>query len=911
MSDHSPADYPHLVWRRLQHSEARGTPTRNVVPPQPPLRSNQRGHGQAVARQMEAAIQNVQQQQQASGIDATRLLVLEMEFLQASQREALEKLGLQIVDEEEARVPLESPYFPVPIKFQDEADRDRFAREIDSTSLGIERLQDVRGSNGSVSTRRLEVCFADPIQARSFWQDRELQERFRFDVNLTPPVRKSWVARHRVLVQFPDMAALDRFRLEQSTYANPTAHGALLPPGERSDLFDAIETVRARTPLDRTGERLRAEGVPDRPEFAIDVDLWHPGNAALVAEMIRSFQDLVRNAGGRVTDGPYTVAESVFLARVKGSRMTLDAIRNYSLVAVADLPPRMPVNPLTIFDPIEPPPAIQPPSTTAPLACVVDSGVLPGHPLLSGWVLDGRDFDSGDGTPVDLAGHGTHVAGIVVYGDVHACLREHRWEPRVRVLNAKVLRNNGGSAEFSDTSDERVESQLRTAICTIATEYGCRVFNLSLGHPDRPYRGGRQLPWAMVLDELARELNVVIVVSVGNVPNPQVPSAPTEQAFREAIREQLLTEEHDLIDPGTALLALTVGSIARTDRPFRHADDDDRRTPLAGSPCFGPSPFTRSGRLASSGAGVGRAIKPELVAFGGNYYAREGSGSWVRNDPMLGQPSTRHDFATGGRLLSAASGTSAAAPYVTHVAAIVEHALRFDTPGRSTTPSANLIRALVVHSATVPPDSQVWVGAGQSDALARCLRLLGYGMPDPFRAVRSTEQRVVLVAEDELEDGYYHVYEVEVPAEFLDLRARRTVKITLAYDPPVRGTRKEYLCRKFYFRFLIGVTLDQIVEAAQAGKDLKQPPLSPGIDSINDSTVQSAVYARTDPITTGRESDGTDSALWYVVVRSEQRLDTDEAPPQRYALVLSLEHSDQTIRLYQRIRERARIRRPG
>ena len=39
-----------------------------------------------------------------------------------------------------------------------------------------------------------------------------------------------------------------------------------------------------------------------------------------------------------------------------------------------------------------------------PLACVVDSGIVSGHPLLRDLVVDEEDFDSGEDTPVDREG---------------------------------------------------------------------------------------------------------------------------------------------------------------------------------------------------------------------------------------------------------------------------------------------------------------------------------------------------------------------------------------------------------------------------------------------------------------------------------------------------------------------------
>jgi hypothetical protein len=284
-----------------------------------------------------------------------------------------------------------------------------------------------------------------------------------------------------------------------------------------------------------------------------------------------------------------------------------------------------------------------------------------------------------------------------------------------------------------------------------------------------------------------------------------------------------------------------------------------------------------------------------------------GSDRWLTNDVLLGEPSLNLRHREQGRLLSASVGTSVAAPYVTHVCALVEDALRKLTRWRENRPSANLIRALTVHSAVVPPESEAWVGPTKN-ATERRLRLLGYGMPDVDRAIRSTDQRVVLLAEDNLEDKHYHIYELDIPAEFAKLKKKRHIRLTLAYDPPVRGTRKVYLVRKLYFRLIKGKTVEQIESFAAQGKDWEQPNLRPSVDWIKDGTVQSACFDGTKPQALAWE--GTDDAVnrWHVVVRSEPRLDSQELPPQRYALVVSFEHSDKSIQLYNKVRTRVNLR---
>ena len=193
--------------------------------------------------------------------------------------------------------------------------------------------------------------------------------------------------------------------------------------------------------------------------------------------------------------------------------------------------------------------------------------------MLSGIVVDERDFDSGEVT-VDKVGHGTHVAGIVAYGDIKHCLEIEAWEPKVRLLSAKVMKlvKIDGRPPCAGFADEtRVETQLKKAITTFSLEYGCRIFNLSLGNGACRYAQSGQLPWAYVLDELAKDLDIVIVVSAGNVTKPQIPLAKTAEEFQTKVREQLFTDEHLMIIRRESGNGFTVGSITKANRHHWHS----------------------------------------------------------------------------------------------------------------------------------------------------------------------------------------------------------------------------------------------------------------------------------------------------------------------------------------------------
>ena len=105
----------------------------------------------------------------------------------------------------------------------------------------------------------------------------------------------------------------------------------------------------------------------------------------------------------------------------------------------------------------------------------------------------------------------------------------------------------------------------------------------------------------------------------------------------------LLGDTAALLDPAPALNALTVGSLARHERNERWPDDPGYR-PVARTDQ--PSPFTRHG------PSVNRAIKPDLVDYGGNLIVNvRAGGRPAAGRQGVGELSTSRDFAAGAAIL--------------------------------------------------------------------------------------------------------------------------------------------------------------------------------------------------------------------------------------------------------------------
>ena len=131
----------------------------------------------------------------------------------------------------------------------------------------------------------------------------------------------------------------------------------------------------------------------------------------------------------------------------------------------------------------------------------------------------------------DIWGHGTKVAGIAAFGDVRECAERRAFDSPVRIISVKVVNDQG---QFDDVAT--IPDQMHTAIRELHGR-GCRIINISLGDMHRiPYDGGRVSSWAATLDTLARELDIVIVLSAGNcAKGDRAPWGPQAEGIRRPI----------------------------------------------------------------------------------------------------------------------------------------------------------------------------------------------------------------------------------------------------------------------------------------------------------------------------------------------------------------------------------------
>ena len=726
----------------------------------------------------------------------------------------------------------------------------------------------------------------------------------------------------RLVVQFEDESAINAFEGERALWESDDPSNGVLTYAQRRDLFACIEAIRQVSREDRCGQRLKkhlSEKLPlPTGLFIVNIDVWYNGDKAKISEIERQIKAGLGTQGSRLL-GDLFELPSLLLGRAYVNEFTLNVLLDMDIIALVDFPMgTMSTEQCELYVSDISPIIENNLNEDAPMAAILDSGIFSGNPMLSPLVVGEEDFDLTENTTSDLNGHGTGVAGIVAYGDFSS--REqptHVFKPLVRICNGKVMHDDNGYPCYIE--DKRPEQIIKEAIEFFHKEYHCRVFNLSSGNTDYIYNGGRQMPWAELIDQLIRELDIIVVVSAGNVSHPTIPDFSTRDELMSKCRNQLFLPEHRLIDPATTALGITVGSITRYSEP------DDARygiTRLSIAEKDYMSVFTRIGE------GVGGAIKPEFVDYGGNFALHQmprGESRWHDKDRLLMEPTLNH---TTDRVFKGYNGTSFAAPHVTHIAARLERALEEQT---GEPPSANLIKAMLATSAKYPASMREWVNSAQDPHFTgvkiprqeQRLRLVGYGKADDT-ILFSGEHQVTLFAEDALDLRSLHLYRIPVPSEFIEIKGNKRIAIGFAYDPPTRLSRKAYLANNLWievFRRLDEDLLLRFIEKkktedekmaediAKKFRNQYDAGFKPGAETLQNSTLQQRVWEK--------KAGGGADLLWkgnepyiYVLITGKEKFKhPDIEVPQKYALAITFSYdADTDIELHQKLQAGAKVK---
>lgn len=676
----------------------------------------------------------------------------------------------------------------------------------------------------------------------------------------------------------------------QSAATSPTQ-----PAVPLSGLIDRIEDIepygREDRITDELNELLESGDVPT----AVDVLIWPSQNITEARSRLKTVQEVVQQYGGNVLG--HDSAPTTTAARITCGITTLNALLELSPVASVRLPLAPMIEPSTWLSA-----QLKDFDLPAPLDAVVgiiDDGVATGHPLLSGLVIGQRDFPEVHRW-ADAGPHGTLVAGLAAYGGFESALLNGRLvdgttlPPPVRLVVARVLEPDPSSGPFTTrfATDASEHSTIAQAINWMHSEHGVRVFNLSITD-SKAYSGPHASLLTVTLDSLARDLDIVIIVAAGNSPIGRSGEATDGSHLAHSYPHYLRSEVNRLAEPATAANVLTVGSLAFSDAPATPsgASHVDERA-IAGP--GRPSPFTRLG------PGIVGKIKPEVMDHGGDVAFSSALGARPAD---LGLSVVSLNSDPGTHMFRAASGTSFAAARVSNLAA--------RTVARYPDASANLIRCLVGLSSAHPQEAESLMPSEEERYTA-----IGYGRPDLERATESDSQRVVMTYEGELACDSALVHEFPVPREFAIGAGQRFITVALAYDPPVRWQRRDYIAGLMDIALYRNVDPEQLADrlASRDAGDLPENRnlIRGNLRPTRTLAVGSTLIVRRWIVDSARALNPDDGDMYFAAVTHRARSWASglaEAPTtQRYALAVELWDRERLTNLYQTVQQQLQVR---
>lgn len=368
---------------------------------------------------------------------------------------------------------------------------------------------------------------------------------------------------------------------------------------------------------------------------------------------------------------------------------------------------------------------------------ILDTGVNPVHPLLAPALPPQRCHTiRSDWDVNDHDGHGTKMAGVVLYGDLEGILDDKSPVNLTTEIESVVVTAPTGKPPVP------AHVALREAVQIAEQEDHPRVFCLAATAPGDS-DDGRQTSTSASVDKLAwndGDATRLFCVAAGNVRTSAF--EPYQISHYDA-----RNEDHRLESPGQALNALTVG--AATEK----CPDDLAVVAPAGDLC----PTSRTTQQWE----MRYANKPDIVLEGGNHV--------VDDDGEFSRPVSSTMVLTTGKdvywkplawVADTSAATARAAGMATRLAAAYPN-FRSET-----------LRGMMVHSARWTEAMEARFRAGKraglsdADAWAGVLNCFGWGVPTEERLFASAGNALTLIIEDELhpyvlEDGRVRLREMK------------------------------------------------------------------------------------------------------------------------------------------------------
>ncbi|MDJ0598697.1 MAG: S8 family peptidase [Crocosphaera sp.] len=422
--------------------------------------------------------------------------------------------------------------------------------------------------------------------------------------------------------------------------------------------------------------------------------------------------------------------------------------------------------------------------------CLLDTGVNWRHQLIKKG-LDTADLYTCEPNweTNDHNGHGTQMAGLVLYSDLFDALTSSEYITLAHCLESvKILPPVGKN----DPELYGAITEQGVFLPEIQNPIRKRIFCMAITSPKPSPNYGTPSSWSAAIDQLCfgeDNYKRLMIISAGNIRDDIYASDYLN-----------INDTETIENPAQAWNALIVGAYTEKIN-ITHPDFNGWQ---AVAPCGDLSPRSRTSVSWENQW----PIRPDVVFEGGNC-ASDGENS-VENIDDLSILTTYHR--PERRLFERMSDTSCATALASYMAARILAEKPNYWP--------ETIRALIVHSAEWTPAMQEhFESASSQRKKASIIRRYGYGVPDLERALKSANNDLTLIIEDQvkpfvkgsskIKTNEMNFHNLPWPTEKLQELGETNVelKVTLSYfiepNPGERGYEKKHSYASHGLRFKV------------------------------------------------------------------------------------------------------------
>jgi subtilisin family serine protease len=405
-----------------------------------------------------------------------------------------------------------------------------------------------------------------------------------------------------------------------------------------------------------------------------------------------------------------------------------------------------------------------------PKVGVIDTGISNITPFTN--LLEPISYDhTGQGAFNDPVGHGTLVAGLIIFGDEFPSTVHTNYIAKAKVVAIKAINRDNDSLNIPKIiHDIREEKRAN----------GTRIFNMSLNLVYSKKYNSSYSDFAYELDKLAFEEDLIVFLSVGNFAMNSLqdyiyqdlhPDHNYPDFFYKLERTTTShsCENTNICEPSDSLNNISVGALAGNLAP----DDKSDISPTNMHPAYYTRKFHLDFDQKVNGVDLGRnqknknINKPDFIYEGGDLFTDD-AGMEVLAGP--------------GNWFAKTAGTSLSTPLIASLAAQVIHQY----------PQFNMqsVKALLLNSASYNKHTD-FPEFSSNEKLYK--KLIGNGKPHKAKLFNSSNESIVLVIEDKIKAGEIITMPLNLPEYLKTSGNKLKIDISLCYKfKPVHKDHLNY-----------------------------------------------------------------------------------------------------------------------